>query len=675
MSYNFIIEIGVEELPAIPLLKELKNIKEKYKKVLENNKILSEFDFYYTPRRLVLAHTNMKNKQEDYDQEFFGAPKSIAFKDGKLSNAGISFAKKHNIDEDKLEFINKNGKDILYYKQEIIGKNLEDLISNILNDFLKSLHFGKMMRWGKIKDSFIRPIRWILVKYEDKTIKANCFNISSSNKSYGHRNISYEPFDVSDIKSYFELLSEHKVILNQDDRKNIIIKDIKKLEKENNIKVEIDNDLLDEIVAITEYPSALLGTFDKEFLDLPFEAVITSMKEHQRYFAVFSSDNKLLNNFIVVSNLASNNQTKVILGNEKVLKARLQDAKFFYENDIKNKLTNDGLENIVFVNKLGSVLDKVKRESKIVNMLSLRYKVDSNITSRATELSKADLLSEMVYEFTELQGIMGYYYALKQGEKEEVAIAIKEQYLTGNDDENMPSNIYSALVSISSKLDLVFSLFSIDMIPTGSKDPYGLRRASIAIIHIVHKFDLDFDLSNIHNNINNIYDNKVSYDKLKKFFNERFIGLNKMDSIKANKSTINAVLATDESNINEIIKKIDALNTIVSQDNFKKNFSFIKRISNILNKDNQICEIDISLFENEYEKNLYNKFKQIKAKTFNNYLDKLESLFLLEPELSSFFDNVMVNADNQNIKNNRISLLSEINLEFKSIADIKLISQ
>ena len=379
---------------------------------------------------------------------------------------------------------------------------------------------------------------------------------------------------------------------------------------------------------------------------------------------------KLTNKFIVVSNSTCDNQEKIIQGNEKVLKARLQDAMFFYHNDIKNKLSNDGLENITFVKKLGSIQDKVARETKIVKIISSLLKKDDDIATKAINLSKADLLSEMVYEFTELQGVMGYYYALNMGEDESVALAIKEQYYPLSEAGDLPSNIDSAIVSIACKLDLIFGLFSIGMIPSGSKDPYALRRASIGILRIVQEFDLDIDLKEVFDKLFPIYENDNNYENIKKFFYERFVGF--MD---VNKSAINSVLATNESNLNEIIKKVNSLSQIINQDSFKKNFSFIKRISNILSKDIHKQEVNSELFETKYEHTLYDNFTKIKNENFNTHFDKLEALFSLEVYLSNFFDNVMVNSEDEKIKINRISLLSEINMEFKKIADIKMISK
>jgi len=669
MSYNFILEIGVEELPAIPLIKELHNIPMKWKKVLEQNKLLCEFDFFYTPRRLVFAHTSMDRKQKDYFQEYFGAPKTIAYKDGVLSNAGKSFIKKHNINESDIQISKKGDKEVLYHKQEIVGKDINSLIVEMINEFMKSLNFGKKMRWGRGEFEFIRPIRWILAKFENDNLNGECFGVNISNYTYGHRSVSYDKIKIDNIDEYFTALKNNKIILSQDDRKNIIINDIKKIDIEYNIKVELDLELLKEVIAITEYPKVLLGSFSEKFLDLPSIVITTSMKEHQRYFAVFNKNDELSNKFIVVSNATCDDYSLVIRGNEKVLSARLEDALFFYTNDSRNKLKNDGLEKLVFVNKLGNFQDKVDREIIISKVLADVFNVDNKIISRAIFLSKADLMSEMVYEFTELQGIMGSYYAKDMGESEEVALAIKEQYLPNSEEGELPSNLYSAITALAYKIDLIFALFSINLIPSGSKDPYALRRACIGIIRIVSSFSLSFDLRYVFEKTKSLYDESLCFDEVKKFFDERFYNFS-----QANRSVISSILITNETNLLNIINKIKALDEISRQDNFKDNFSFIKRISNILNKADNFEEIKIELFDNEFEKNLYNKFQEIKNRNIQDYKEKLIALFSLSSLLSEFFDNVMVNVDDEKVKINRTSLIYEINKEFKSIADIKMIS-
>ena len=651
-----LIEIGTEELPAIPLLKELDNIEKKWLNILEKYNLKANFDFFYTPRRLTLWHREFPTKQEDRIEEIWGAPKAIAQKNPKAIEG---FAKKIGIAPNEVSYKSRNNQEFLYYKKEIKGKEAKELLPEMINEWLHSLNFGKAMKWGTCEEEFIRPIRWILCMIEDEAVTFNSYCVTSSNITMPHR-IVKEPIFIDFVGNYFCKLDKNGVILYQDQRRKKILDEIKSLENAKNIQVQIDKDLLNEIVAITEYPSSLLGSFDKEFLVLPPEVIITSMKEHQRYFPVFK-DGKLTNNFIVVSNAYTNDFSKIIAGNEKVLRARLSDALFFYENDLKNGLSIEGLKNIVYMDKLGSVYDKVKREEKIIEYLAKNYKGDLQKAKKAVNLAKADLLTEMVYEFTELQGIMGYYYALKEGVDEEVAIAIKEQY------EDFASNKTSALLNIARNLDTLMALFSINKKPKGNKDPFGLRRAANHIIKTTIENQIPLDIKKAVYELKDLYQN-LNPDEVTEFIFER---LYKFYSV--NPSVIRAVLATKESNLVEIDKKIKLLNEIVNSADFKDLLVTFKRVANIVKDfDLNSIKIDENLFEKEEEKNLYNEFKKIKK--INDLEKKLDFLISLKPLIDNFFDNVLVNVDDELIKHNRRSLIAAIYKEFLDIADIKEIT-
>ena len=651
-----LIEIGTEELPAIPLLKELNNIEKKWLDILEKYNLKANFDFFYTPRRLTLWHREFPTKQEDSIQEIWGAPKAIAEKNPKAIEG---FAKKIGIAPNEVTYKSKNNQEFLYYKKEIKGKSSKELLPGMINEWLHSLNFGKTMKWGTCEEEFIRPVRWILCMIEDEAITFNSYCVTSSNFTMPHR-IVKEPIFIDFVGNYFCKLDKNGVILYQDERRKKILDEIKSLENAKDIKVEIDEDLLNEIVAITEYPTALLGSFDEEFLVLPPEVIITSMKEHQRYFPVFKNG-KLTNHFIVVSNAYTNDFSKIIAGNEKVLRARLSDALFFYENDLKNGLNIEGLKNIVYMDKLGSVYDKVKREEKIIEYLAKNYNGNLEKAKKAANLAKADLLTEMVYEFTELQGVMGYYYALKEGVDEEIAIAIKEQY------EDFASNKISALLNIARNLDTLMALFSINKRPKGNKDPFGLRRAANHIIKIAieNKIPLDieksiYELKDLYQNLNPDEVIEFIFERLYKFYN-------------VNPSVIRAVLATNESNLVEIDKKIKLLNEIVSSSDFKELVTTFKRVANIVKDfDLNSIKIDENLFEKEEEKELYNEFKKVKE--INDLEVKLDFLISLKPLIDKFFDNVLVNVEDEKIKHNRHSLIAAIYQEFLDIADIKEIT-
>ncbi len=680
MNKELLIEIGVEELPAIPFLKELPNIEKKYNAILEKYSLESEFDFNYTPRRLVLAHKSFPACQKDKEEDLFGAPLDIAYKDGKPTQAALGFAKKCGVDIDKISKTKKGNREVLYYKKVIKGKDSKELIPQIVDEFLKSLNFGKSMRWGSNKDSFIRPVRWIGAIFGDEVIEFESFGVKSSNISYPHRHISYKPFSYTSYNEYFDKVKNSGVVLSWRDREEIIVNDFKKIESDNSVDIEVDSELLAEVVAITEYPKALLGSFDEEFLKLPPEVIITSMKEHQRYFPVFK-DGILTNRFVVVSNAICDDYSLIVKGNEKVLRARLSDALFFYDNDLKNSLDFSGLKNIVFLDGLGSMFDKELREKAIAEYLYSKYEdilKEQNpdkeklpdLLNRAVLLSKADLLSEMVYEFTELQGLMGYYYAKAMGEDELVALAIKEQYLPNSEDSLLPSNVFSSIVALSYKLDSLLALFSIGRIPTGTKDPFALRRAVNGIVKIVLEYGLKFDIENDLKELCKYY-KSFDFAVLEKFFLERiyqFFGVNP--------SIVKAVIDSGERDIVEISKKINALDLVVNSDGFKEIFSTFKRVANIV-KDidiNSELVVKEALLETNEEKKLYDEFSRVGSMKFDSYEEKLKALFSLKPLIDEFFDNVMVNVENEAVKRNRQNLIASIYKEFKSIADIKEIS-
>ena len=681
MQKPLLIEIGVEELPAIPLLKILKQIKSNWEKILKANSLSSDFEFLYTPRRLVLIHKSIALKQDDNIIEFFGMPLSVAIKDDKPTKAGEGFARKCGVSFDKLTTNIKNGKEVLYFRKEVTGKKTADLLEDMILEWISSMSFGKMMRWGDRSDDFIRPIRWLQVRLGDEIVDASLYGQKSSNLTFVHRMVDFNAKVVDSIDSYLDILEDNMVMLNQNHRKQKILFDFDIIEKENNLIIERDSSLLDEIVAITENPKALLGSFDEKFLELPPEVIITSMKEHQRYFAVFK-DGNLTNKFIVVSNAVTDDYSKVIEGNERVLKPRLADGMFFYENDLRDKLSTDGLENIQFMDGLGSLKDKIEREANIaIKLLDLynsqlkqqtgKSKLElEKLILKAVHLAKADLTSEMVYEFTELQGLMGYYYAKAEGEDELVVDAIKEQYMPLGEGGELPSGIFSSIIAISIKLDTLVGLFSVGKIPTGSKDPFALRRAVNGITRIVYNYDLTFNIDDI---LTLVKDSYSSFDEqiLKDFMIERV-----KKSITVNPSLIQAVLSSGEMDINEILKKVEALDTIVSSSEFTEQFSTFKRVANI-SKDidlNGELSIDTTLFNQDEEIELYNNFIKISSKDYDDYTDNLNALFSLKDDLDKYFDEVMVNVEDKAVKNNRLNMIASIYKSFKEIADIKEIS-
>ncbi len=668
MNTSLLVEIGTEELPAVPFLKELPNIPKKWEETLQNYNLTSPFRFYYTPRRLVFFHPDFATAQPDTTEQFYGAPVEIAFKEGEPTPAALGFAKKCGVALSEIGRAEKNGKEVLFYEKTVPGKAAQALLPEIIDTFLHRLHFGKSMRWGRHRDTFIRPVRWLVCMLGETCVDAEIFGVKSQKATYLHRTKGYAPFTFETVDDYFRLLEENGVILDADARRNRILEQFEALEKEEGIQIEIDHDLLEEVVAITEYPTALIGSFDAHFLKLPPEVIITSMKEHQRYFPVYR-DGELINRFVVVSNALTEDFSQIIAGNEKVLRPRLSDALFFYENDLKRGLDNEGLKQITFMEGLGSIYDKSLREAKIAAVLHRKYQLEesASLLERTVMLAKADLLTDMVYEFTELQGLMGYYYAKAAGEPEALCIALKEQYLPTGEESALPSTDFSAVVAMSNKLDSLLSLFAAGKIPTGTKDPFGLRRAVVGIVRIVQDRGFAFD---IRKDIAQLAENYEGIDlqQLENFIIERL-----MHHLEANPSVINAVLESGERDICEITAKVAALAKITASDNFKAIASTFKRVANIVKDVNidQEIGIDTTLLKEPAEKVLHEAFVETVSKHYPDYETKLEALFGLKPAIDTFFDQVMVNVEDEALRRNRKNLIASIYRAFREIAELK----
>ncbi len=697
-SDELLVEILVEELPAQALLNEYKEMPKKLHALFQKRALeVGNIEIFYTPRRLCLLVKDFPLLTQETKEEFFGPPVKIACnhqdKTQGLNELGLGFYQKLGLkDHQHFQTAFKNNKEVLYHAKIHAKEPAKDLIMPIVLEFLEGLNFGKSMRWGNVEKSFIRPIHNICVlfngeNFNDIEVKEYGFKTKQATKA--HRQEGFDFIQVDSPKAYFEVLEKKHVILDPKKREAKILQEIKELETKHRIIVEIDRDLLDEVVAITEYPSALLGEFDKAFLKLPSEIITTSMKENQRYFAAFNQKSQesptLHNGFIVVSNAINKDKQKIIAGNQKVLKARLSDAVFFYENDLKKPLDNAPLESVVFVQGLGTLKDKMEREAIIAEYLTQKYAPSLNmplekaleLVSRAVRIAKADLLSEVVYEFSELQGIMGYYYALKQNENESVALSVKEQYLPASENAPLPSSVFSAIVALSLKLDSLFSLFSVGKIPSGSKDPFALRRLSFGLLKIVAHYGLGFDLKA---DLKNLFEKVGVYQSfdlevLEKFLLERFNNL-----IDCNPSIIRSVLNTNERDIVKIIQKVKALKRFLDDPkNAQKKellFSAFKRLANI-NKDrnpNESSEFSISLFKELQEHALFEAFNAIKTSAFESLDSKIEAYFGLHAPLEEYFKSVLVMDKDIEIQKNRKNFLWGVYQSFLEIGDIKEIA-
>ncbi len=697
-SDELLVEILVEELPAQALLNEYKEMPKKLHALFQKHALeVGNIEIFYTPRRLCLLVKDFPLLTQETKEEFFGPSVKIACnhqdKTQGLNALGLGFYQKLGLkDHQHFQTAFKNNKEVLYHAKIHAKEPTKDLIMPIVLEFLEGLNFGKSMRWGNVEKSFIRPIHNICVlfngeNFNDIEVKEYGFKTKQATKA--HRQEGFDFIQVDSPKAYFEVLEKNHVILDPKKREAKILQEVKELEIKHHIVVEIDRDLLDEVVAITEYPSALLGEFDKAFLKLPSEIITTSMKENQRYFAAFNQKSQesptLHNGFIVVSNAINKDKQKIIAGNQKVLKARLSDAVFFYENDLKKPLDNAPLESVVFVQGLGTLKDKMEREAIIAQYLTQKYAPSLNmplekaleLVSRAVRIAKADLLSEVVYEFSELQGIMGYYYALKQNENELVALSVKEQYLPASENAPLPSSVFSAIVALSLKLDSLFSLFSVGKIPSGSKDPFALRRLSFGLLKTIAHYGLGFDLKA---DLKNLFEKVGVYQSfdleiLEKFLLERFNNL-----IDCNPSIIRSVLNTNERDIVKIIQKVKALKRFLDDPkNAQKKellFSAFKRLANI-NKDrnpNESSEFFISLFKESQEHALFEAFNAIKTNAFESLDSKIEAYFGLHAPLEEYFKSVLVMDKDIEIQKNRKNFLWSVYQSFLEIGDIKEIA-
>ncbi|WP_395002951.1 glycine--tRNA ligase subunit beta [uncultured Helicobacter sp.] len=713
---TLLIEILTQELPAIPFLQELPHIATKWQDSLRAHHIAPcEIQVFFTPRRIVLYARDFPLYSQDRVIESYGAPISIAYENGDvcgaLTKAGESFFAKHSLDpkedRDKVSIATKDGKEVLYFSHTQKGVESASLLQEIFSAFLGKLSFGKSMRWGALSEGFIRPIENICAFLGETCLHLSAFGVDSKPQTFGHRDLGFAPISVGSVAEYFEALHTHKVILNQQERKERILEQISEIERAHSIEVEIDPVLLDEVVAITEYPRVLLGGFGEEFLELPKEVIITSMKEHQRYFAIHKQG-RLFNGFIVVSNSTSSDTSLIIAGNQKVLKARLSDAMFFYRNDLRRGLETEGLEHILFVQNLGSLADKSQRELQIAQILYAKYAPTHNfapknfaeLLAQSVRLAKADLLTEMVYEFPELQGIMGGYYARALGLDTLVAQAISEQYLPTGEDSALPSNALSAIVSLSNKLDSIFGLFSIDKIPTGSKDPFALRRAANGVIKIIQhmgfSFSLREDLRTLYETLgygkdsqsrasedslatsDNKFATQTCIKKIESFFLERL-----ENALPINPSIFRAALCgldthnQPQRDINALIQNALTLHEVFANTQDKPALlSTFKRVANIC-KDIDLSALDSinpALFTHDAESRLFESFMGIKNRSFTSRLEHTQALFALKNPLEAFFENVLVNDKDECSRANRYALIGGIYREFLTIGDIAQIA-
>ena len=685
MNNYLLLEIGVEELPSRFGQTTLDQIENNLSKLLKEERInFDNIEKYATPRRLTFVIKNLADKATDLEEEVKGPAKKIAVDDdGNFTKPALGFMKSKGLDPENVYFKQLGNAEYLFgtIKQE--GKHTSEVLKNIVPEAIKNVTFPKAMRWGGKNMRFARPIRWMVALLNNEILDIDLEGIKSSNITRGHRFLGEKEFEVNSVEEYFEKLDKNFVVLDQHKRKEMIREQAIEVAKSLGGEVELDEDLLEEITFLVEYPTAFYGEFDEEYVKLPKEVVTTPMKEHQRYFPVLK-DGKLLPNFIAVRNGDSNRIDLVKAGNEKVLRARLADALFFYHEDTKKPLESfvDKLQTVVFQAKLGTVYDKTLRIEKLSQVIlnELNMTESKENTLRAAKLCKADLVTNMVFEFTELQGIMGRDYAQVSGENEEVCQGIFEHYLPRFAGDILPETNTGIALSIADKLDSIAGFFAIGIKPSGSQDPYALRRQALGILSILLDRKLSVNLNNLINaaldNYSNLEFNKEEVaSQIVEFFVERVKNLFKDLGIRYD--VIDAVLNNNLDDISDIHTRALELNRWLQKDELVEMLTAFNRVATLAEKaTTDIVKED--LLKEDAEIKLYNGFKEIKSNVESLLLDKkyneaLDAFATLRPLVDNLFDNVMVMDKDEAIKENRLGLLKQIYSTMLTICDLSKI--
>ncbi len=691
---DVILEIGTEEIPALYIENALIDLRKLAQNDLEEARInYKEIKTYGTPRRLVLFISCISEKQEEIIHKIKGPAHSIAYDDDlKPQKPAIKFAQGQGISvEDLIVEDTEKGKYVFAVKSEK-GKSSIELLVKLFPKIINNLNFPKSMRWEDKKLRFIRPIRWLLALYDKKIIKFNFNGLCSGDETYGHRLLAPQKIKISSPKEYFTKIEKNYVIIDPKTREKIIRTQIKQLVSEVSGQQLIDEKQLKEIIYLVEYPNAILGKYDKKYLELPKDVLIVVMEKHQKYFPVFKNKDELLPLFIVIINNSKEYASKIKKGNENVLKARLEDAKFFYQEDQKIPLEKkvDKLKNIVFRENLGNLFDKTKRLELlcdyIADCLQVEQKVKKDLL-RSAHLCKADLITEMVKEFPELQGVMGREYAVLSNERKEVAEAIFEHYLPRFSGDILPRTKSGMILGIADKVDSIIGCFVIGLTPTGSQDPYGLRRQSRGKIAIILKNNLNISLRDIIHKSLSLYKESVSLEfkidekeivsQILSFFKQRVKNIFLEDGIRYD--VIDAVLAVDSSgNLVDIKYRIKAIEKFYNQTIFRKILNSSNRVLN-LSKNSKEIDIKESLLKENAEFNLYfnyiNICPRVREYISNREYKKVFKLLegLCEP-VDEFFDQVLVMDKNIEIRKNRIALIKKVNILFNQIADLSKIA-
>lgn len=671
MAKNLLVELVLEELPAYVVTPSEKQLGDRMAAFLNEKRLAFEsIQTFSTPRRLAVRVTGLADAQTDLTEDFKGPSKKIALDaDGNFTKAAQGFVRGKGLTTDDIEFREVKGEEYVYVTKHEAGKAAKEVLVDI-PEILSAMTFPVNMHWANNTFEYIRPVHTLTVLLDDEALELDFLDIHSGRVSRGHRFLGHET-EIASADSYEEDLRRVFVIADAKERQDMIVNQIKDIEKAQNVQVEIDDELLNEVLNLVEYPTAFMGSFDTKYLEVPEEVLVTSMKNHQRYFVVRDQAGKLMPNFISVRNGNAEYLENVIKGNEKVLVARLEDGEFFWREDQKLKIADlvAKLDNVTFHEKIGSLSEHMKRSKVIAAYLAEKAGAsaeESKALARAAEIYKFDLLTGMVGEFDELQGIMGEKYALLAGEDAAVATAIREHYLPNSADGDLPETKVGALLALADKLDTILSFFSVGLIPSGSNDPYALRRATAGVVRIMDAFGLKIPMDELIDNLYALSFDSLTYEHKAEVMDFIRARVEKMMSKSVSKDIKEAVLAGSNFVVAEMLEAADALVEASKAADYKAAVESLSRVFNLAEKAPAGVAVDASLFENDEEKALAQAAADLNLT--GSASEKLAQLFALSPVIDKFFDNTMVMVDNEAVKNNRLAILAELTAKASSVA-------
>ena len=678
-ALDFLVELGTEELPP----KALAKLAEAFCAGIEKGLKDAGLDFakaqaYAAPRRLAVLVEQLATQQPDRSINLDGPPLQAAFDaEGEPTQAALGFARKCGVD---LAEIDRSGPK-LKFSRTIEGQPAAQLLPGIVEASLNDLPIPKRMRWAARKEEFVRPTQWLVMLFGEQVIDCEILAQRAGRESRGHRFHSPGQVHISKPSSYLEDLRGAHVIADFAERRELIAKRVEQLAGEQNGTAIVPPALLDEVTALVEWPVPLVCSFEERFLEVPQEALITTMQDNQKYFCLLDANGKLLPRFITVANIESKDPAQIVAGNEKVVRPRLTDAEFFFKQDKKQKLDsfNDRLKNVVFQAQLGTVYDKAERVSRLAGLIAERTGGDKQRAVRAGLLCKCDLATEMVGEFPEMQGIAGYYYALNDGEPEDVALALNEQYMPRGAGGELPSTLTGAAVAVADKLDTLVGIFGIGMLPTGSKDPYALRRAALGVLRILIEKQLDLDLVEAVNFAIGQFGTQVKSaglaDQVLEFIFDRLRARYEDEGVDvAAYLSVRAVQPGSALDFDQRVQAVQAFRTLPEAEALA---AANKRVSNLLAKfEAKLPEaVEPRWFDNATEFSLYSAIQQAEQAVqplaaARQYREALERLAHLRGPVDAFFEAVLVNAEDASVRANRYALLARLRGLFLGVADI-----